>query len=150
MGLPDAIGPLLSVLADESLSWFPRASAAGAAVTLAGTDPALRAQIAEAVRPLLAARVRRAAPISSRPQDTHLPNEPIWRRPLNEDDSDIVAEFVSTLADVNDLPARPLIESAYRADLVNTNIISLDDVNETYADGGQTHFREPHSLAGTV
>ena len=140
LGTPEAIGPLLTVMTDERLSWYPRSSAVESAVNLAGTDPALRAQIAETLRPLLADRVHRAAPISITPQ-RQLLRDRDWMHPFNDDDSDMVAELVGALADVNDLQARPLIESAYRAGLVNTKIIGLDDVNEIYATGGETHFR---------
>ena len=130
----EAIGPLLRLAADESLSWFPRVSAAETARNIAGNDPAQSRQVASTLREILSGYLSQPAP----PDD---------------DARDVIASVAAELASLNDLEARPLIEAAFDADLVGHRptgqggmdipLIDREGVAELYAEGGRTRFRVP-------
>lgn len=110
---PAAIEALLPVMGDSSLRQYPRTLAAGVAVNLAGKDAALRAKIADTLRPHLAAYVQQT-------------------EPLSEEEMDVVSWFVNNLAELADPEARPLIEAAFEADLVDTDIVDQKFVRKAY------------------
>jgi hypothetical protein len=122
-----AIDPLLSVVADGTLRWFPRTMAAEAAINLAGVDATRREQVAAGLRGALSDFLARTEPLSDEERDT-------------------VASIISDLSGLADPEARPLIDAAFEADIVNHRpkkdtrwdipIISRDDVDYLYERGG--------------
>lgn len=124
---PDSIEPLVSVVADKTLRWFPRAIAAQAALTVAGADIVLQERVSAGLRDILASCLARTDPLSDEERETL---------------GSIVADH-SYLADPK---ARPLIEMAFDADIVNHRpkdeqsfdipIISRKDVQKLYDEGG--------------
>jgi len=130
----EALGPLLRLAADESLSWFPRASTSKAAQCLAGCDRSLQAQVLAVQREILSGYLSQS-------------------EPPNDDERDIIASITDHLALMADPEARPLIEAAFDAGLVGSlpkgnsmadiPIIDRAEVEELYAEGGRTEFRIP-------
>jgi len=132
---PSAIGPLLKVVADDSLPYYPRMQAGAKAVNLAGRDLLRRAQIAAVLRPLLSDYMARPGTLS-------------------EDERMMIAILVSNLAEIADIPARPLIEAAFDAGRVGGDLhfgnglpdmpyTTREDVAELFRQGGNEIFRPP-------
>lgn len=119
---PEVVEPALEVICDESLRWWPRAAAAGAAIDAAGDDPVLRSRIAVALRELLAGYLARA--------DT-----------LKDDDFQMATALVSNLARLADPEARTLINAAFEAGIIEEWVIGLEDVEHSYRQGGERSRR---------
>jgi hypothetical protein len=123
----DVIEPLLAIGRDELLGWYPRIAAFETAVVQAGNDLPTRARIAEVMREILAECVNKSDDRDDR-------------------DYDLVSMLVCKLSDLADPLARDLIDTAFRADLVEEWTISKDDVDALYGEGGgklTTHEPEP-------
>ena len=131
---PEALGPLLRLAADESLSWLPRVSAAETARELARSNPALQARVSASLREIISGYLSQT-------------------EPPDDDARDVIASVAADLATLADPEARPLIEAAFDAGLVGHRptgqramdipIIDRDGVAELYAEGGRTEFRTP-------
>lgn len=98
------------------LRWYPRAMAANVAGDAAGTDPRLCQQVAAVLRTLLARSLAQVAA----------------GLPLNEDEQMLISSWVSDLAHLADPEARPMIEAAFDADLVDDFVIGRDTVEDMY------------------
>jgi SEC-C motif len=118
LGGIEVVEPALAIGRDRTLGWYPRAMALEAAQRAARDDPALRMQVAEAHRALLADLVARA-------QD------------LESDEVELAASLVTALAEMADPQARDLIDSAFEAEIVERFLIGPEDVEELYRDGGR-------------
>lgn len=114
---PEVVEPALEVICDESLRWWPRAAAAGAAIDAAGDDPVLRSRIAVTLRELLAGYLGRA-------------------NTLKDDDFQMATALVSNLAHLADPEARTLIDAAFEAGIIEEWVIGLEDVEHSYYQGG--------------
>jgi hypothetical protein len=115
LGAP-AAEPALTVLRDTSLDWYPRTEASTAAILAAGNDPELRERVAATLRELLAGYV-------DRPDG------------LEDDDHDMASSLVADLTHLADPEARELIAASFKADLVDTLMISPEDVHYFYRRG---------------
>lgn len=120
---PEVIPPLLEIACDESLPWYPRAMAAAKAKEIAGDDPDLRAMVAGAFLGALTDHVARAEGRVGEPDDEEL---------------DVVGSLVCDLAELAYPEARPLIEAAFAAEIVNEEFIGPKDVEMLYEKGGET------------
>lgn len=109
----DALDAALHLVTDPQLDWYQHAMAAEAAKHAAGDDQALQAKVATVLREQLASLIARA--------DT-----------LAEDDYETVASVISDLADLADPDARPLIDAAFEAQIVEDSIIDRGDVARIY------------------
>jgi hypothetical protein len=118
LGGADVVEPALEIGRDRSLGWYPRAMAMQAAQQASRDDPALRARVAETLRGLLADLVAR------------VPD-------LEEDDMEIASSLVTDLAEMADPQARDLIQSAFAADIVEQFMITPEDVEQLYSEGGR-------------
>jgi hypothetical protein len=155
-----AFEPLLEVLRDPGMKGYPRAHVIEAAKRAA--DPTLKARLAEALRPLLAAaieqvreEVKKQAAESEDDEDrvdrdekdiAHSPAEmvsPAERERAYASSSpemhpsEEVAFLISDLADLADPEARDLIKTAFREDLVDEWIVDEKSVEESYRKGGE-------------
>ena len=120
----EVIEPVLAIARDRSLGSYPRRLATETAKRAAGNDPALRARVAEVIRELLADCLARA-------------EDP------EEDDVDIVSDFVIDLAELADPLAHDLIHAAYQADLVDTFFAGDEkSLKADYEHGGEWHPTE--------
>lgn len=125
--LPDAlypfgeavIDPLLPVIANESLGWYPRAVASDIATTPAKTDPAHRARIAAVLRPIVADYIARSDD-------------------LTDDEQDTLNALAGDLVNLADPDSRPMIEAALAEDKIDTNHFDQDYVDEVYQIGGRS------------
>jgi hypothetical protein len=115
LGTP-AVEPALAALRQPGLTPSQRAAASDAAVLAAGNDPELRARVAATIRELLADHVARAAELGS-------------------EDRKMVTVFVSSLTNLADPQARALIDQAFRAGLVDTQVLRPKDVDDFYREG---------------
>jgi hypothetical protein len=115
LGAP-TVEPALAVLRDTSLDWYPRTEASTAAILAAGSDPELRERVATTLRELLAGYV-------DRPDG------------LEDDDHDMASSLVADLTHLADPEARELIAASFKADLVDTLMISPEDVHYFYRRG---------------
>jgi hypothetical protein len=113
----ELIEPLLAIGRDSSLQCYPRTVAFDTAVTVAGDDLPARARIAEVMRDLLAECLQKGDK-------------------ADDPDSDIATWMVNGLGDLADPLARELIDSAFKADLVDTYVIGPKDVDDLYREGG--------------
>ena len=123
------IDPALAVVQEADLRWYPRAMAADVARDAAGSDPLLCQRVATALRDLLA---RSLAQVAAGLE-------------LNGDDAMLVSSFVSDLAHLADPEARPIIEAAFDADLVDGFMIGRDDVDSMYRQ--PERWRHPNEAA---
>ncbi len=110
------IAPALAVAQMTDLRWYPRAMAANVAGDAAGTEPRLCQQVAVVLRTLLARSLAQVAA----------------GLPLNEDEQMLISSWVSDLAHLADPEARPMIEAAFDADLVDDFMIGRDTVEDMY------------------
>ncbi len=129
---PEAIDPLLAVVADPFLSWYVRSVAANGAVHQATRDPALRERVAAGLRAVLSG---------------YLEQSPS----LTPDEKEGVAFLIVDLADLADPEARPLIDAAFATGRMQTAeesplgipIIDMEGVEELYREGGHSRVWEP-------
>ena len=119
---PGVIAPVLAVAADASLPWYPRTVASNAAVRAAANDPSCRAQIADALRPLLAGYVARAEAAAD-PENA-----------FSDDEQTMISTLVGDLSELADPEARPLIEQAFAKNLVDLMFIRPHHVDDMYRD----------------
>ena len=119
-----AITSLLSVAANGSLPYFHRAQAVNGAVGLARHDAGPRAEIAMALRGILTGYLERA-------------------EPLTEDEILTISFLAADLSGLADPEARPIIEAAFAADQIDTDIISLEDVAKYYEGEYKRHYLTP-------
>lgn len=110
---PPALDAALSLVTDPQLDWYQHAMASEAAKQAAGTDPILRAKVGEVLRAQLANLIARADIFT-------------------DDDYDAVGWLISDLAELADAEARPLIDAAFAADLVDETIIDRTTINRLY------------------
>jgi hypothetical protein len=115
LGAP-AVEPALAVLRDTSLDWYPRTEASTAAILAAGGDPELRERVAATLRELLAGYV-------DRPEG------------IEDGDYDMASSLVADLTHLADPAARELIAASFKNDLVDTLMISPEDVHYFYRRG---------------
>lgn len=120
---PPVIEPLLEIVSDSSLDWYPRICACQTALMAALDDADTMAHVTKALRELLANYISRA--------QTLLP-----------DHYEMATFLVHYLTEVLDPEARQLIQAAFDADIINTAIIAPDDVERDYHNG-QRRLREP-------
>ena len=118
LGGVEVVEPALAIGRDRSLGWYPRAMALEAARRAARDDPALRAQVTETLRALLADLVARA-------QD------------LESEEVELAAAIVTDLAELADPLARDLIHAAFEAEIVEDFLITPADVEGLYRAGGR-------------
>ena len=123
------IDPALAVVRETALRWYPRAMAANVARDAAGSDPLLCQRVATALRDLLA---RSLAQVAAGLE-------------LNDDDAMLVSSFVSDLAHLADPAARPIIEAAFDAELVDEFMIRREDVGSMYRQPNR--WRHPNEAA---
>ncbi len=123
----DAIDGLLSVAADEALPYFPRTLAASGTLNLSEEDPALRARIADGLRPTLAAHLERELP----------PGED------EEKEAWLVSSFAGDLSGLADPAARPLIHAAFDAGRIDPDFITPESVAEDYESGRKRIYLTP-------
>lgn len=109
-----AIDGLLSVVADEALSYYPRIQASEGALNLAAEDPALRARVAEGLRSLLAAHLEREAP-----ED-------------DEDETLLLSFLAGNLSEMADPASLPLLKAAFDSGRIDPDIITYDSVVKDY------------------
>lgn len=110
---PPALDAALGLVADPQLDWYQHAMASEAAKQAAGADPVLQARVAAVLREQLASLIARAAAFT-------------------DDDYDAVGWLISDLADLADPEARPLIDAAFEAEIVERSIIDRGDVERIY------------------
>jgi hypothetical protein len=121
----EVIEPLLAIGRDESLRWYPRIAAFETAIEQAGDDLPRRARIAEVMREILAECVNKS-------NDAHAR------------EYDLASLLVCKLSELADPLARDLIDTAFRADLIEEFTIDRNDVDELYREGGEkSTIREP-------
>ncbi len=119
---PDAIAPLLLLVADDGLGYYPRAIASNIAVELAGEDPERRAHVAGVLRPIVADHLARAGE-------------------LDDDQQEVSTAFSLDLTHLADAEARPMIEAALADGRISDDFFNQEDVDEAYAAGGRPrHF----------
>jgi len=129
---PDAVDPLIALAADPSLSYYARALAINGAVHEANKHPEVRLRVLSGLRAILTGYVART-------------------EPLTADEKDVVASAIVHLAELNDVEARPLIDAAFAAGLVQTAeedeiglpITDQADIDGLYQKGGQVHLWNP-------
>ena len=110
----DAIDDLLSVIADEALTYYPRIQASEGALNLAAEDPELRARVAEGLRSLLAAHLERDAP-----ED-------------DEDETLLLSFLACHLSELADPASLPLLKAAFDSGRIDPDIITYDSVVEDH------------------
>ncbi len=113
---PAAVEPALAVLRQPDVPPSQRAAASDAAVLAAGNDPALRARVAATMRELLAGFVARADE-------------------LGPEDRKMLTVLVEDLTNLADPQSRPLIDQAFEAGLVVTQVLRQKDVDDFYREG---------------
>jgi hypothetical protein len=102
---PPVVGPLLALVRNQNAVWYARSVALDIAVAAASQDPARRAEVAVAGRTLLDGCLAAAGAQPDAPGDI-----------LAKDDIvEMVSSLVSSLADLADPEARPLIDAAFAA-----------------------------------
>ena len=129
---PEAVDPLLAVVADPSLSRYARALAANGAIQEANRDASLRPHVAAGLRAILAGLVERPDPLSN-------------------EEKEIAASLVADLAEMADPEARPLIAAAFASkrvlsaeeDETGFALIDEESVEELYAKGGSFYVSHP-------
>jgi len=126
---PPGVGPLLDLVRDPDQAYYARSVAMDIAEAATGNDPESRAHVADVLRALLADYVAAAA--SSIPDATP------------PDTTDMASALVSSLAALADAPARPLIDAAFAAGLVDPMMIRPEHVETFYAEGGTPGHRAP-------
>jgi hypothetical protein len=108
----------LEIARDRSLTSYPRDTAVRIAMEAAGDDLVARARVAEALREMLAEYIN-----SDRETD---------------EEDEMATYLVGNLADLADPLARDLIASAFQAEKVDPGMISPEDVEQSYLQGGET------------
>ncbi len=141
---PEAIPPLLDVVRDESLGWYPRALTASTAIRLAGDDPVHRAAVAETLRVLLAEHVARAP---AHPASGTSNDEAAGDNKTDDKTDEMTGSLVCDLAELADPEAPPLINAALAAGLVDPLLTDAQDVDGLYQRGGET---DPPVVAANV
>lgn len=109
----DALDAALDLVTNPQLDWYQHAMASEAAKQAAGDDLTLQARVSAVLREHLAGLIARA--------ETFV-----------DDDYDAVGWLISDLADLADPDARPLIDAAFKADIVEAGIINRNDVERLY------------------
>ena len=117
---PPGVGPLLDLVRDRDQAHYARSVAMDIAAAAAGNDPESRARVAAVLRALLADYVAESASVPGATPDTTY----------------MVSSLVSSLAALADVPARPLIDAAFAAGLVDPMMIRPEHVDTLYAEGG--------------
>jgi hypothetical protein len=115
LGAP-AFDALLEVVRNPGLSPYQRTEATTAAIMAADGDAALRERVAAALRDLLAAYVARSGE-------------------LTDEEVEMVSFLVTDLTQLADPQARPLIDAAFKADVVDQMLIRPEDVEHYYRRG---------------
>jgi hypothetical protein len=110
---PPALDAALSLVTDPQLDWYQHAMASEAAKQAAEKDPVLQARVAAVLRAQLASLMARA-------------------ETFTDDDYDAVGWLISDLADLADPEARPLIDAAFAANIVDETIIDRTTVDRIY------------------
>lgn len=107
------LAPMMEIAVNRSLAWYTRGMAIEAAQLIVGDDPALIARLTEQARVQLSLLLHQ-------------------RSGLSEDDRIHVANLVCALADCHDEQARPIIEAAFKAGIVDTSVIGLELTRQIY------------------
>jgi SEC-C motif len=131
---PQVLEPLLEIVRDSTLKWYPREMALEAAKAIAAADPALQARVAEVARPLLAGYLER-----------HRAGEE-----LADDEFEMASLLVCDLADLVDPQGLDFVRAAFEAGLIDTSIVDLKSVERSYR-GGKPRLRpaNPHAWLDT-
>jgi hypothetical protein len=124
LGAP-AFDALLDVVRTPALNPYQRTEATTAAIMAAGADAALVERVAAVLRELLAGHVARVGQ-------------------LTEDEMEMVSFLVTDLTQLADPQARPLIDAAFKANIVDERIIRPEDV-EHYYHRGRAEIPRPES-----
>ena len=127
---------LLELAADPTSNDNTRDLAISAARKAAGSNPVLRARLAELLRPMLADAIEQ----SRRPREKVDDQEP--RRDVSEE----IFYRVENLASLADPLARDLIKTAFDEGLVETFLINEEDVESLYGQGGDAPWDPPNWL----
>ena len=133
---PVAIAPALTIAADGSLPWYPRAAVCELAMQAAGNDPHLRAQIAAALRELLARQIARALDYVEA-EGEELEDERAAPPGSLDDYLQLTTSLVTDLATLADPEARDLIKEAFALDLVDGWMIDEETVDLFYKEREQ-------------
>jgi hypothetical protein len=139
--LQDAVGsfgsqviePLLEIVRDPALDWYPRAVALETAKS-AAADPSLQSRVSEVARSLLAGYVARGRA----------------GEPLSDDETEMASMLVCDLADLVDPQSLDLIRAAFDAGLIDTYIVDRESVERSYLDGKPSlRPADPHAWLDT-
>jgi predicted hotdog family 3-hydroxylacyl-ACP dehydratase len=129
---PEAVESLIALAAKPSLSYYARALAINGAVHEANKNAETRLRVIVGLRAILTGYVERT-------------------EPLTADEKDVVASVIVHLAELNDAEARPLIDAAFAAGLVQTAeeseigipITDQEDIDRVYQKGDKVHPWNP-------
>jgi hypothetical protein len=121
-----AIDPVLAVAWDERLGAPARSEATTAAILAAGDDPALREKVGTVLRDQLSSYLARVADLSA-------------------DEKGMATMLVIDLTNLADAAARPLIDAAFAAGIVDPTFFRPEDVTFYYEQGGEALPRPGHT-----
>ena len=117
---PAVIEPLFSVITNDTLGEYHRATASNIAVELAGDDPARRARVGGVLRGVVADYLARFDG-------------------LTEAQQMVVTFYSSDLVDLADPEARPMLEAALADGRIDDDFFDQEALEEAYREGGRTH-----------
>jgi hypothetical protein len=135
----EGIDSLLELCRDPAIRGYHRLAMIGSAVSAAGTDPVLRAGVAEPVREILAQTISRYQTRLKRASTEQGAGE---QKGEVEDKDEIypteeIAFLISDLCDMADPLAVAMIDAALDEKLVASEIVNRKYVKETYEMGGR-------------
>ena len=166
---PEGFDTLLELIGDPSITGFHRTDFIDAAKLAAGDDPVKRARLAELLRQVftrVVGEVKETLACERNSVDSENENRKAWRTPpptkprslatptkieaIRQMDAEneihpteALALLACDLCDLADPLARDMIRSAFEEDLIDDNIVDLEDVEETYNQGGETYEPAP-------
>ncbi len=175
---PVIFEPLLEELRLGEMTGYPRARLINAVKLAAGQDAALRAQLGDVLKPILAELIEAVrAQVASNPpgeeediedievedEDAFLDeeiDEELLRQeryesqpvdisaPPRLDESDELMFLVSDLADLAHGPSRELIDQAFQEELIDPFWVDKESVDESYQKGGEPVLQPENWLEG--
>jgi SEC-C motif len=160
---PEGFDTLLQLIGDPSITGYHRTDFIGAAKLAAGDDPVKRARLAEFLRLLFTRVVGEAkktlacerelrVSVNEKKAENSATDKATQPGDAEEIDAigqadagneihptEALAYLACDLCDLADPLARDMIRSAFEEDLIDDNIVDLEDVEETYNQGGETY-----------